>query len=135
MLGRTDSGRRLLLIALAFALLGSALVVRLGYWQVSQRDALVDAAHRQIFLRSTLPSKRGDIYDRSGTVLLAGTIARERLIGSAQQLNPDQQQALVDLLTSVLSLTPDGVTALQDKLATGRPYVVLAQDLSPSTAE
>ncbi|MBI3751318.1 MAG: penicillin-binding protein 2 [Chloroflexi bacterium] len=135
MLGRTDSGRRLLFIALVFALLGSALVVRLGYWQVSQRDTLVDAAHRQIYLRSTLPSKRGDIYDRSGTVLLAGTIARERLIGSAQQLDAGQQQALVDLLTGSLGLTPDDVAALQEKLASGRPYVVLAQDLSPATAE
>src|SRR5512146_1040924 len=135
MLGRTDSGRRLLLIALAFALLGSALVVRLGYWQVSQRDTLVDAAHRQIYLRATVPSKRGDIYDRSGTVLLAGTIAKERLIGSAQQLNADQQQALVDLLTGTLGLTPDDVAALEVKLASGRPYVVLAQDLSPATAE
>ena len=135
MLGRTDSGRRLLFIALVFALLGSALVVRLGYWQVSQRDTLVDAAHRQIYLRSTLPSKRGDIYDRSGTILLASTIARERLIGSAQQLNADQQQALVSLLTASLALAPDDVAVLQAKLASGRPYVILAQDLSPATAE
>jgi cell division protein FtsI/penicillin-binding protein 2 len=135
MLGRTDSGRRLLFIALVFALLGSALVVRLGYWQVSQRDTLVDAAHRQIYLRSTLPSKRGDIFDRSGTVLLAGTIARERLIGSAQQLDAEQRQALVALLTGTLGLIPEDVAALQAKLETGRPYIVLAQDLSPSTAE
>ncbi|HEX7949222.1 MAG TPA: penicillin-binding protein 2 [Candidatus Limnocylindrales bacterium] len=135
MLGRTDSGRRLLLIAVVFALLGSALVVRLGYWQVSQRDTLVDAARRQIYLRSTVPSKRGDIYDRSGTVLLAGTIAKERLVGSAQQLNTAQQQALVELLTGILGLVPDDVAALQVKLASGRPYVVLAQDLSPATAE
>ena len=135
MLGRTDSGRRLLFIAVVFALLGSALVVRLGYWQVSQRDTLVDAAHRQIYLRATVPSKRGDIYDRSGTVLLAGTIAKERLVGSAQQLGPDQQHALVDLLTGTLGLGPDDVAALQSKLASGRPYVVLAQDLSPATAE
>jgi cell division protein FtsI (penicillin-binding protein 3) len=135
MLGRTDSGRRLLFIALVFALLGSALVVRLGYWQVSQRDTLVDAARRQIYLRTTEPSKRGDIYDRSGTVLLAGTVARERLIGSAQSLDADQEHALVDILTPILSLTPDDVAALQAKLDSGHPYLVLAQDLSPSTAD
>jgi cell division protein FtsI (penicillin-binding protein 3) len=135
MLGRTDSGRRLLFIALVFALLGSALVVRLGYWQVSQRDTLVDAARRQIYLRTTEPSKRGDIYDRSGTVLLAGTVARERLIGSAQQLDSDQEHALVDILTPILSLTPDDVAALQAKLDSGHPYLVLAQDLSPSLAD
>ena len=61
-----DSGRRLLLLAVIFALLGSALVVRLGYWQVSQRDRLVESARQQIYVRSTEPSKRGDIYDRDG---------------------------------------------------------------------
>jgi cell division protein FtsI/penicillin-binding protein 2 len=135
MLGRTDSGRRLLLVLVAFALLGSTLVVRLGYWQVAQRDSLVDAAHRQIYLRTTVPSKRGDIYDRSGTIVLAGTVTRERLVGSAQQLTADQSTSLVTLLTGILALSPDDVTALQAKLATAKPYVVLATDLSPSTAE
>jgi cell division protein FtsI (penicillin-binding protein 3) len=135
MVGRTDSGRRMLLIALVFAILGSALVVRLGYWQVSQRDMLVDAAHRQIYVRATVPSKRGDVYDRSGTILLAGTIARERLIGSAQQLDAGRQQALLELLTEQLALGPDDVAVLQQKLASGRPYVVLATDLSPAVAE
>ena len=79
MSGRTDSGRRLLFLAVVFALLGSALVVRLGYWQVAQRDNLVDAARRQIYARSTIPSQRGDIYDRSGTVLLAGLEGEDAL--------------------------------------------------------
>jgi cell division protein FtsI (penicillin-binding protein 3) len=135
MSGRTDSGRRLLLLALVFALFGSALVVRLGYWQVAQRDSLVDAARRQIDDTQTLPSKRGDIYDRSGTVLLASTVTKERLVASAQQLTADQQNALVELLTPILDLSPDAIGALQAKLASGKPYVVLAQDLTPSTAE
>jgi cell division protein FtsI (penicillin-binding protein 3)/stage V sporulation protein D (sporulation-specific penicillin-binding protein) len=135
MSGRTDSGRRLLFLAVVFALLGSALVVRLGYWQVAQRDNLVDAARRQIYARSTIPSQRGDIYDRSGTVLLAGTVTKERLVGSAQQLRPDQQAALVELLTPILGLGPDDIAALQVKLASEKPYVVLAEGLAPSIAE
>ena len=130
-----DSGRRLLLLALVFALLGCALFVRLGYWQVSQRDRLVESARQQIYSRSEQPSKRGDIYDRSGTVLLAGTVTRERLIASAQQLAPDQRAELVQILTPILSLDTDAVIALQAKLDTGRPYLVLATDLTPSTAE
>jgi cell division protein FtsI/penicillin-binding protein 2 len=130
-----DSGRRVLALALAFALLGCALVVRLGYWQVSQRDRLVASAREQIYFQSEEPSRRGDIYDRSGTVLLAGTVTRERLIASAQQLGPDQRAALVGLLTPILALDPDAALALQAKLDTGRPYLVLATDLTPSTAE
>jgi cell division protein FtsI/penicillin-binding protein 2 len=135
MLGRTDSGRRLLFLVLVFVLLGSALVVRLGYWQVAQRDSLVDSAQRELSLRTEEPSKRGDIYDRTGTVVLAGTVTRERLVGSAEQLTPDQQAAVVDLVAPILHLAPADVAALQARLATNKPYVVLAQDMSPSDAE
>jgi cell division protein FtsI/penicillin-binding protein 2 len=130
-----DSGRRLLLLALVFALLGSALVVRLGYWQVSQRDRLVASARQQIYVQTEAPSRRGDIFDRSGTVLLAGTVTRERLVASGQQLSPDQRTELVQLLTPILSLDPDAAAALQAKLDSARPYLVLATDLTPSTAE
>ncbi len=130
-----ESGRRLLLLALVFALLGCALFVRLGYWQVSQRDKLVESAREQIYYRAEEPSKRGDIYDRTGSVLLAGTVARERLIASGQQLQPDQRAQLVQLLTPILSLDSDAAAAIEAKLDTGRPYLVLATDLTPSTAE
>ena len=134
-MARSDSGRRLLLLAVIFALFGSALVVRLGYWQVSQRDRLVDSARRQIYVRSEVPSRRGDIYDRSGTVLLAATVTRERLVASAQELMPDQRTELVQLLTPILSLGEQDAAAIQAKLDTAKPYVLLAQDLTPSTAE
>jgi len=130
-----ESGRRLLFLAVVFALLGSALVVRLGYWQISQRDRLVESARRQIYTRSELPSSRGDIFDRSGTIVLAATVTRERLIASGQQLTPDQRAALVALLTPILSLGDDEATALQAKLDTAKPYLVLATDLTPTVAE
>jgi cell division protein FtsI/penicillin-binding protein 2 len=133
--GRTDSGRRLLLLGVVFTLLGSALVVRLGYWQVSQRDRLVESARRQISHQTTVPSKRGDIYDRTGTVLLAGTVTRERLIASGQELDADQRERLIEILTPILSLSDDAVAAVRTKLETGKPYLVLAQGLSPSVAE
>jgi cell division protein FtsI/penicillin-binding protein 2 len=132
---QVDSGRRLLLVALILALLGSTLVVRLGYWQISQRDRLVESANRQIYARTEVPTRRGAIYDRSGTIVLAGTVARERLVASAEQLSPDQRAALVSLLTPVLGLGAADAAALQAKLDTGKPYVILARDLTPSTAE
>ena len=38
-------------------------------WQVAQRDELVDSARRQIYYRAEVPSHRGQIYDRSGTIV------------------------------------------------------------------
>ena len=55
MLGRTDSGRRLLLLLIVFVLAAGALVARLGYWQLGQRDELVDSARRQIYYRRRGP--------------------------------------------------------------------------------
>ncbi len=132
---RADSGRRLLLLAVVFALLGSALIARLGYWQVSQRDRLVQSANSQLYVQTEIPGQRGNIYDRTGTVLLASTVTRERLIASAQELSSDQQAQLVQILTPLLSLGDADAAAMTAELATGKPYLVLARDLTPSTAE
>jgi len=71
MAGRTDSGRRLLVLLIAFGLGASLLVTRLGYWQLVRHADLVESAHRQIYYRADVPSQRGQIYDRSGTIVLA----------------------------------------------------------------
>ncbi len=92
MLGRTDSGRRLLVVLIVFVLGAGGLVIRLGYWQVGRRDQLVASARRQIFSQTTVPSRRGPIYDRSGTVVLATSVTRDRLIVSAA-LMPDVDKA------------------------------------------
>ena len=41
MAGRTDSGRRLLFVLLVFAIGATALVGRLGYWQLARHGDLV----------------------------------------------------------------------------------------------
>jgi cell division protein FtsI/penicillin-binding protein 2 len=68
-------------------------------------------------------------------VVLAGTVTRERLIASAQQLSPDQRTTLVQLVAPILSLGEDDTLAMQAKLDTGKPYLVLATDLTPAVAE
>jgi hypothetical protein len=59
MAGRTDSGRRLLFVLVVLAFGASALVARLGYWQLARHDDLVESAHRQIYYRAEVPSQRG----------------------------------------------------------------------------
>jgi cell division protein FtsI/penicillin-binding protein 2 len=134
-LGRTDSGRRLLFLLVVFAVVGSLLVVRLGYWQIAQRDRLVDSAHRQIYLRTEVAGRRGEIYDRSGTVVLAASVTRERLVVSAQRMTEPTRSRLVAFLAETLGLDPGGADAVRAKLLTGKPYLILARDLSPEQAE
>src|SRR5258706_15617399 len=107
MLGRTDSRRRLLFLLITFAIVGAALVTRLAYWQVGRRDMLADAALSQTTMRIESPSRRGDIYDRSGVVVLATTVERERLAGTPKLLTPAARQDVAAKLVGLLGLQGD----------------------------
>jgi len=128
--GRTDSGRRLLLLLIVFAFGASALVTRLGYWQLVRHDDLVESAHKQIYYRAEVPSQRGQIYDRSGTIVLAASVTRDKLVVAGDQLTPSQQADMVEFLTAQLDLDAAASGALAAKLQTGKPYLVLARNLT-----
>jgi cell division protein FtsI (penicillin-binding protein 3) len=134
-LGRTDSRGRLVFLLLIFVLFAGALVARLGWWQVARRDDLAASANRQIFLRTEVPAERGAIYDRSGVVVLAATVTRDRLIANPARLSTSQREALVALLTGSLGLDDAGVAALRERLAGGTTYSVIARDLEPAQSE
>src|SRR5438552_13296577 len=104
-MGRTDSRGRALVLLIAFAVAGSALFARLAYWQVGQRDRLADEAFQQTTIRETTPSRRGDIYDRTGVVVLATTIQRERLIATPSEIAPARLRPVADAIVSILGLT------------------------------
>jgi cell division protein FtsI (penicillin-binding protein 3) len=137
MLGRTDSRRRLLLMLTIFGIGSIALVARTAYWQVVRGDFLLAKAEAQTTVRVDEPSRRGDIYDRTGTVLLATTIDRERLVAAADPmaLHPDRRDATADALIRLLKLDEADASALRDKLTSGKPYVILARGIEPSTAD
>jgi cell division protein FtsI (penicillin-binding protein 3) len=137
MLGRTDSRGRLLLILLVLVLAAAAIVARLGYWQVVRQPDLADQARRQTSIRTETPSRRGAIYDRSGVVVLATTVDRERLVASPKDLEPAQKRDAVELLTELLGLraaSPD-IAELTSLLDEDRGYVVLARDIQAPTGD
>ena len=98
MLGRTDSRGRLLFLLVVFAFGTIALIARLGYWQIVDRQRLAAEAIAQTTVTIDTPSKRGDIYDRTGTVVLATTVQRERLIAAPDQLTPETRRETVATL-------------------------------------
>ena len=135
MLGRTDSRRRLLFLLLVFAVGSLALVTRTAYWQVLRGEELTAWAGEQTSVRIEIGGRRGDIYDRSGTVLLATSVARDRLIAAADKLTPDQQARTADALIRLLRLDDAGAVDLRTKLASDKPYVILARGITPEMAE
>ena len=135
MLGRTDSRARLLVLLLAFIVASLALVTRLAWWQVIDRERLAAEAAAQTSVVIETPSRRGEIFDRSGTVVLATTVARERLVAAPDQLTPERRAATVAELSRILELDDAAALALRDKLAGDDKYLIIARGLERKTAE
>ena len=135
MLGRTDSRRRLLFL-LGFFIFGSlALTARLAYWQVFDRDRLNSEALAQTTVTLDTPSKRGEIFDRTGTVMLATTVQRERLVAAPSQLTPDSRRATTAALAEILGLDEPARLALRDRLNGNARYVIIQHGLDRDVAD
>jgi cell division protein FtsI/penicillin-binding protein 2 len=135
MLGRTDSRRRLLFLLFVFVLGSAALVARLAYWQVVDQARLASEALAQTTVTIPTPSKRGDIFDRTGTVVLATTVQRERLVAAPANLTAAQRKTTVATLANILGLDGPGTIALRDKLTGTAKYVILRHDLDRTVAD
>ena len=137
MLGRTDSRRRLLVLLTIFAIGSLALFARTAYWQVLKGDVLMARAAAQTTVRIDVAGRRGDIYDRTGTVLLATTIDRDRLVAAADQLarDPAVLTKTGNELVRILKLDEEAAETLREKLASERPYIIIARGIEPSVAE
>ena len=136
MLGRTDSRRRLLFLLVCFFIGSLALVSRTAYWQLGRGEWLLAKAEAQTTMRMEEPSRRGEIYDRSGVVLLATTVERERVVAATADLEPEERARTAETLLGILDLQdPAEIATLHERLATRRPYVILARGIEPRTAD
>jgi cell division protein FtsI/penicillin-binding protein 2 len=135
MLGRTDSRRRLLVLLFVFVIGTCALVARLAYWQVIDQQRLAAEALSQTTVTLDTPSKRGDIYDRTGTVVLATTVQRERLVAAPDQLTVEQRRTTVATLAPILGLDDIAAVALRDKLTGTAKYVILQHGIDRQTGD
>jgi cell division protein FtsI/penicillin-binding protein 2 len=135
MLGRTDSRVRLLLLLVVFVVGSLALVARLAFWQVAERDWLLAKAAAQTTTRIETPSVRGSIFDRSGTVALATTVERDRLAAAPGQMTDEVREHTARELTRLLDLDEAAATTLRANLDSEKAYVVIARDVEPSTSE
>ncbi|HEY5628002.1 MAG TPA: penicillin-binding protein 2 [Candidatus Limnocylindrales bacterium] len=135
MLGRTDSRIRALLILLVFVIVAGTLGTRLAYWQVTRRGELAAMAVRQSSTTYAIPTKRGSIYDRTGTVLLATSVNRDRLAVDSKDQTPDQRAQTAATVVQILGLTGDAAATVTALVGSGRPYAVLAHLLTPDQSD
>ena len=135
MQGRTDSRRRLLVVLVTFVVVGASLVSRLVWWQVVQHDELAAKAQRQTTVEFQVPVRRGTIYDRTGTVVLATTVERYIVAASPDQMSAAERRSVGTELSAILGLDPDGASSLADKIESEKAYVILARGLDDGTAD
>lgn len=135
MLGRTDSRGRALLLLLVFVLAAGSLVARLAYWQVVRHDDLSAMAREQTSFQYELPTRRAAIYDRTGTMLLATTVERARLVGNPRSLTAPVRARVAEVLVAELGLEGADATRLRERMASDKAYVVLARGLDTATAD
>jgi cell division protein FtsI/penicillin-binding protein 2 len=133
-LGRTDSRGRLLLLFLVLTLLSSGMVMRLAYWQINQHERLTALAGETSTVRQSLPAKRGAIYDRTGTIVLAETIYRYNLIADLHSITTAEREREADALVDYLNLTGDAEATLRKAMAGSGYYVTVATNVDPDAA-
>ena len=128
-----------LLVLLVVFVVGSlALTARLAYWQVVDRERLASEAMAQTTVNLETPSKRGDVFDRTGTIVLATTVPRERLVGKTTHEVWPKDAADVIVARDRDLLRSDGHLGVEEEHALDSPgkglRVVTSSERSFSTA-
>ncbi len=135
MLGRTDSRRRMLVLLVVFLVVGASLGSRLVWWQVVKHDELAGKALSQSTTRYEEPVRRGTVFDRSGTVVLATTVDRYRLVAAPNQMTATERTDVGSRLVGILGLEGDAATALTDRIDPAKAYVILTRGIDETTAD
>lgn len=136
MFGRTDSRGRLLLLLAAVVLLSGGMTARLAYWQVQHHDQLTAGQPAgQATTQRTVPARRGTIYDRTGTIVLAQTVGRYRVVADLHNLSDAARKRDADALVDYLALDPEPEAALRKAMAGTGYYVILATNVDAQTAQ
>ena len=107
MLGRTDSKGRLLLLFMVLVVLAGGMTMRLAYWQVNQRQQLTALADQTQMTHRSVPARRGTIYDRTGTIVLAQTVNRYRIVADLHSISDAERKRDTTALVDYLGLTGD----------------------------
>ena len=135
MLGRTDSRGRLLLLFFVLALISGGMVVRLAYWQLNQHEQLVNLVSAETStIRTSVPAQRGTVYDRTGTIVLAQTVPRYRIVADLHAMTETQRKRDADALVDYLGLSGDAEAALRKAMSSTGYYVVVATNVDAAVA-
>ena len=124
---------RLVAVGVIFTALFSVLVLRLWYLQVSTRASALETAEQQQIRIVTTEGPRGDIYDRTGRELLAGTVAAQSLVIDRMLVPEEREEDLVNHLAALLGRPATDIREAFDEAGVGARFP-LADQIPEATA-
>lgn len=124
---------RLVAVGVVFAGLFAVLVLRLWYLQVSTLASALEVAEQQQLRIVTVEAPRGNIYDRNGDELLAGTSGSRRIVVDRALIPADREEELVNNLAALLGMPAADIWALFNDAGSGARFPV-GDEVSEATA-
>ena len=126
-------GWRLLTVGVLMGGLFSILLLRMWFLQVTDvQDSLQVAASQQIRV-VTIEAPRGDIFDRGGKELMAGSEATMRVLVDRQLVSLEQEGGLIDNLSALLGIPASEIRRTFDDHGSGSRFP-LGDPVSAATA-
>lgn len=117
-------GWRLASIGVLVAALFSMLVLRMWFLQVSEIEDSLEVAESQQVLTVTVDAPRGDVFDRDGTELMAGTIANLRVVVDRRLVPEEREDELIENLSTLLGISAEEIRDTFEENGEGRRFPV-----------
>ena len=124
---------RLVAVGVVFAALFTVLGLRLWYLQVSTLASALEVAEQQQIRVVAIEAPRGNIYDRTGTVLLAGTVATRQLVIDRKLVPEEREEGLINNLSALFGVPASDIRAAFDEAGAGARFP-LGDELPESVA-
>ena len=124
--------RRVLVAAAVFAVWTIGIEARLFVLQVVSHAELLERAERQQLRTTTLPAKRGEIYDRDGR-LLAYSVDADTVYAVPYDVREPEKTAAA-LCGALDSCSPKERETLVQRLGTSRPFTYVRRTVTPLEA-
>ncbi len=123
---------RLVTLGVLFAAFFAVVVLRLWYLQVSTLASALETSYLQRIRVVTIEAPRGDIYDRDGLVLMAGTKATLGLVVDRKLVSEDREGQLIDNLAALLGVPASEIRKEFDEQGSGERFR-LSDDVGEAT--
>lgn len=97
-------GWRIATVGVTIAALFAMLVLRMWFLQVTDLEESLEVAASQRLAVVSIEAPRGDIFDRDGTEIMAGTVPSLRVIVDRKLIPLDREEGLIQNLSALLGI-------------------------------